>query len=206
MLTLIVQLVESEKVAENSQSRCKEQGIPFYRFSPLLKNIIPAGETDNEKLLNMVIETKVQIGEQELKEMIEQLRIITVTSKDVSETSSAPSAEQNVSSEKGDHFEQKQFLQVPQFSITTEPDQQEENTSQMNDRHNEMLNEALVHPTGVTVGDNMPAAAADFKKSDGREELDNGQFPRKHYQLDVDGQESNQHQPRNSSYLLETPI
>ncbi len=33
----------------------EEQGIPFYRFNPQLDEVIPSGETDLVKLLNMLI-------------------------------------------------------------------------------------------------------------------------------------------------------
>ena len=49
------QLVESEAVAKNTRSRLKELGIPFYRMSPHLDEVIPSGETDTGKLLDMVM-------------------------------------------------------------------------------------------------------------------------------------------------------
>ena len=64
-------------VAKNCKSRCNEQDIPFYRFSPQLDDVIAAGETDNEKLLNMIMQTKIQAKEQGLDEMIEMFRIIS---------------------------------------------------------------------------------------------------------------------------------
>ncbi len=39
---------------------CLGQGIEFFRFSPQLDDVIPAGETDDGKLLQMVITTKKQ--------------------------------------------------------------------------------------------------------------------------------------------------
>ena len=69
-LTLVLQLVESEMVATNSQSRCREQGIPFYRFSPKLRDVIAGSETDNEKLFNMVIQTRIDTREQGMEEMV----------------------------------------------------------------------------------------------------------------------------------------
>ncbi len=54
----------------NSESRCLEQNIPFFRFSPSLNEIIPAGETDNEKLFSMVLQTKVEINNQQMIELI----------------------------------------------------------------------------------------------------------------------------------------
>lgn len=65
------QLVESEMVAENCKSRCEEQGIPFYRFSPHLKEVVAAGETDLNKLLDMIIQTKIETSEQRLQELID---------------------------------------------------------------------------------------------------------------------------------------
>ena len=66
-----LQLVESEMVAENCKSRCEEQGIPFYCFSPHLKEVVAAGETDVTKLLDMIIQTKIETSEQGLQELID---------------------------------------------------------------------------------------------------------------------------------------
>lgn len=57
-------------VATNSQSRCREQGIPFYRFSPKLRDVIAGSETDNEKLFNMVIQTRIDTREQGMEELV----------------------------------------------------------------------------------------------------------------------------------------
>ena len=226
-----MQLVETEKVTENSKSRCKEQGIPFYRFNPTLNDIIPAGETDNTKLLDMVIETKVQIKEQSLKEMTEILQMITISSYDIpptptpvqSATSNASTQEAESSAEKERHdpseqiqaaevpqtiSEKRQVFQVPQVSITNEDDEplQEDDGSQLNDQHNDMLNESLIHPTDSVMDDHATASPDDFTASDNTKELSNGQLPHSHYQLEVDGQEQQpdaSHQQRDS-YLLET--
>ena len=45
-------------VARTCEGSCKEQGIPFYRLSPFLPEVISAGETDNKKLLQMIISTR----------------------------------------------------------------------------------------------------------------------------------------------------
>jgi hypothetical protein len=47
--------VESESVARSFSSRMQEQEIPFYRFNPQLDEVIPSGETDLTKLMNMLI-------------------------------------------------------------------------------------------------------------------------------------------------------
>ena len=69
MIPLFYQLVESEAVAKNCKSRCEEQGILFYRFSPKLDEVIAAGETDNERLVNMLIKTRLQLKEQGLQDL-----------------------------------------------------------------------------------------------------------------------------------------
>ena len=67
-------------VATNSQSRCREQGIPFYRFSPKLKDVIAGSETDNEKLFNMVIQTRIDTREQGMEELVGQFHTIAKAS------------------------------------------------------------------------------------------------------------------------------
>ena len=52
------QLVDSENVAKNMQSRMAELRIPFYRFSPHIDDVIPMGETDMVKLLNMILKVR----------------------------------------------------------------------------------------------------------------------------------------------------
>ena len=73
---LSLQLVESEIVADNCKSRCAEQQIPFYRFSPQLDEVVAAGETDNEKIINMVIQAKKQTKEQGLREVLQIFQMI----------------------------------------------------------------------------------------------------------------------------------
>lgn len=55
------QLVKSETVARNFRTRCWEQGIPFYRFNPELDEEIASGETDSEALVRMLVQTKMQL-------------------------------------------------------------------------------------------------------------------------------------------------
>ena len=45
-------------VSRTCEGSCTEQGIPFYCLSPLLPEVISAGETDNKKLLQMIISTR----------------------------------------------------------------------------------------------------------------------------------------------------
>ena len=74
-------------VAENSKSRCQEQDIPFFRFSPKFDEPISAGETDSEKLLNMVIKTKLNLKEREreLEELVKIFLAVAENSKDLDE-------------------------------------------------------------------------------------------------------------------------
>ena len=52
---------ESESIADNVASRCKEQGIDYYRFSPQLESVISVGETDLDTLFGMVLTAKKSI-------------------------------------------------------------------------------------------------------------------------------------------------
>ncbi len=74
-------------VAKNSQSRCKEQDIPFFRFSPKFEEVIAAGETDNEKLFNLVIRTKEDLRSQQklLDELINIFQAVAESSQDLSQ-------------------------------------------------------------------------------------------------------------------------
>lgn len=47
-------------MAENCQSRLQQKGIPFCRFNPHLDEVLPAGETNSEKLVNMIMQTRYQ--------------------------------------------------------------------------------------------------------------------------------------------------
>jgi hypothetical protein len=72
-------------VAANSKSRCKEQDIPFFRFSPKFDEIIAGGETDNEKLLNMIIKTKLDLKQRakEFDEVVNLFHAVAESSKDL---------------------------------------------------------------------------------------------------------------------------
>ena len=206
-----MQIGESEKVAENSRSRCKEQDIPFYRFNPKLNDIIPAGETDNLKLMDMVLETKIQIKEQRLKEMTELLQMITVSSSDVSVEQTAPprrvedtsSSLEEKEESRVDTKQKLQGFQVPQVSITIEDDQEEEDSnSQLNEQFNEALNRSMIHPTDDSTVATNSVESDDFTETGDQKELEE-QLLHNHYQLDMDSQEHQPHRPRDSC-LVET--
>ncbi len=90
-------------MAENSKSRCEEQDIPFFRFSPTFDEIIAAGETDNEKLLNMVIKTKIYLKQQEKKfqEITNLFHEVAGASQDINEDKPIPSLSE-VAEEEGE--------------------------------------------------------------------------------------------------------
>ena len=46
---------EPETIAQNVSSRCREQGVEYFRFSPKLNEDISSGETDLNKLYEMVL-------------------------------------------------------------------------------------------------------------------------------------------------------
>ena len=94
-------------VANNSQSRCREQGIPFYRFSPKLRDVIAGSETDNEKLFNMVIQTRIDTREQGMEEVVRLFHTIAGASHHL-----APRIEVEVSAiERENHRENEQCPQ-----------------------------------------------------------------------------------------------
>ena len=55
------QINNSERAADNSRSRCQEQDIAFYRFSPIFEEVIPLSETDDKILCNMVIYARAHL-------------------------------------------------------------------------------------------------------------------------------------------------
>lgn len=58
-----------------------EQNIPYYRFSPQLSHVITAGETDNEKLLEMMWQTRIQTPQQGLTDLITLFQLVADASK-----------------------------------------------------------------------------------------------------------------------------
>ena len=213
--------METEKVAENSKSRCEGQDIPFYRFNPNLKEIIPAGETDNEKLLDMVIEAKIQVKEQGLKEMTELLQMLTINSGDATVTCTPSNSAAPLPTKDSSYIDksspppptdsdQEHFHQVPRFVITSESGEDEGEEDRANDRYNDQLNKSMVSSAEATVlvGDGSVATSGtDFLESDSvKEEVDSGESSHKHYQLNVDNhdQQLHQNQPRHS--YLETTV
>lgn len=60
VLKLCSQLAESESAADNCRSRCTILDVPFYRFSPHLLKVIALGESDNVKLLEMILQARQQ--------------------------------------------------------------------------------------------------------------------------------------------------
>ena len=63
--------MESEIIADDCKARCREQGIPFFRFSPHLDEAIAAGEVENENLITMIIRAKQQTWEQGLPDLLQ---------------------------------------------------------------------------------------------------------------------------------------
>lgn len=68
-------------MAKNCRMRCHEQDIPFYRFSPQLNHVVAAGETDNEKLLDMMLQARVQTQEQGLNKLVDLFQLVAEASK-----------------------------------------------------------------------------------------------------------------------------
>jgi len=50
--------------------------MPFYPFSPELDEMIAVSETDNEKLFNLVIWTRIYTKKQRMKELVQMFHTI----------------------------------------------------------------------------------------------------------------------------------
>ena len=66
-------MVESEAAADNCRSWCRDLGIPFYRFSTQFPGRVDTGERDNEKLVDMIINTKRYLQTPECLDMLDEL-------------------------------------------------------------------------------------------------------------------------------------
>lgn len=74
----ILQLVESESVAHDAKVNCHQQDIPFYRFSPQLREEISLGETNPDLLVNMIVTARAYIASHpEFDRMIDDIREIS---------------------------------------------------------------------------------------------------------------------------------
>ena len=51
-------------MAERCKHNCDAQNIPFYRFSPRLSEKISASETDNYKLVEMIVTSRIHMHTQ----------------------------------------------------------------------------------------------------------------------------------------------
>ncbi len=54
----VKQITESEQVAKDMSSRCKEQGIKYFRCSPHLSHLVGSGETDRDILIDAILDAK----------------------------------------------------------------------------------------------------------------------------------------------------
>ena len=65
VIFLLLQVGESEMTAEKFSVWCQQwrDPIPFFRFNPTLQNVVSPGETDDEKLIDMILDTKQYIAD-----------------------------------------------------------------------------------------------------------------------------------------------
>ena len=76
MVDMLTEAVsESQMAAEKFAMMCKKwrHPIPFFRFSPQLQDVISPGETDDQKLVAMMLHTKQYLFEQETHEKFNDL-------------------------------------------------------------------------------------------------------------------------------------
>ena len=55
---------------------CKRQNIPFFRFNPALVEVISPGETDDGKLVDMLLQARLYLQQEETQE--ELVRTVTL--------------------------------------------------------------------------------------------------------------------------------
>ena len=69
------QLGDSENTAEKFSTQCKARHHPirFFRFNPQLTEMVPTGETDDETLINMLVETKCYMAREDIVERMGEL-------------------------------------------------------------------------------------------------------------------------------------
>lgn len=68
-----LQMGDSESISDNVASRCKEQGIDYYRFSPQLDKVVSVGETDLDDLFEMILAAKKSICDTQSKDVQKRL-------------------------------------------------------------------------------------------------------------------------------------
>ena len=51
-----MQLTESEMVSDTARALCTEIGIRYYHLSPVLEEVVGLGETNRDKLIQLVID------------------------------------------------------------------------------------------------------------------------------------------------------
>ena len=83
MMPVNPQIAESEVAATICQSRCIEQGIFYYRFNPQLEEVVSTSETDSDKLINMVLQARIQTPKQGMFELVPLLHNISEWSRRV---------------------------------------------------------------------------------------------------------------------------
>ena len=61
-----LQLANSEMTAEKFAVWCDQwkNPIPFYRFNPRLQRVVSPGEVDDERLIDMLLDTKQYLAEE----------------------------------------------------------------------------------------------------------------------------------------------
>lgn len=71
---IILQVV-NRTTTENCLSRCKEQGIEFFRFNPQYEEEVDSGETRTSKIINMLWKMRVYLHNrrEEIDELVRLL-------------------------------------------------------------------------------------------------------------------------------------
>lgn len=65
--------ITSPSTHSNCQSRCREQGIKYFRFNPVLAEAVDSGQKDHKKLLNMLWTTQTYLNQPNVSEEMNKL-------------------------------------------------------------------------------------------------------------------------------------
>ena len=68
---IFFQATATDSPNEATEFLCQQLKIPFYRFNPILSEKIDTKEMDSEKLVKMLMETKMYCEEQETRKMFD---------------------------------------------------------------------------------------------------------------------------------------
>ena len=75
-LSSAMQLSQSEETSRMFSVQCRRLNVPFFRFNPALMEVISPGETNDKKLVDMLLQTRLYLHRADTQE--ELVRMVTL--------------------------------------------------------------------------------------------------------------------------------